>query len=226
MYLYYSFENEKLNVELQERKSEIDILKERDAANVKFNYLLGFSLFLVTTFGVISYFRRKKLQNARIKRRAAERQVKALEAEKLKLEVENKKQQLTDFAIHITEKNDLLEKIKKKISATGIDKNDPAVKDLLLFINDDIGKNKEKSQLYTAIDNTHDSFYEKLSLTYPNLSDKEKKVATLIRLGHSSKQIALQLNISKGSANNYRYSLRKKLNLPREENLTSFIKAL
>ena len=63
----------------------------------------------------------------------------------------------------------------------------------------------------------------KIDQLYQNLSDKEKKVATMLRLGQTSKQIALQLNISAASVDNYRYTLRKKMNIPKGKSLKMFI---
>jgi DNA-binding CsgD family transcriptional regulator len=45
----------------------------------------------------------------------------------------------------------------------------------------------------------------------------------MLRLGQSSKQIALQLNISAASVDNYRYAIRKKMNIPKGESLKMFI---
>ena len=73
-------------------------------------------------------------------------------------------------------------------------------------------------------DNTKDDFHHKLRKLYPELSEKEKRVATLVRLDLSSKQIGIKLNITKASVNNYRYSLRKKMNIPKEVFLYDFIK--
>ena len=66
----------------------------------------------------------------------------------------------------------------------------------------------------------------KLKDLYPDLKAKEVKVCTLIRLNYNTKQIAEQIGISEHSIHNYRYSIRKKLNLNKEEKLDEFLKKI
>ncbi len=95
--------------------------------------------------------------------------------------------------------------------------------DTLHFINNDIENDKEKIQLYKDVSQTNDSFGSKLDTKFSDLNDKEKKVATMLRLGQTSKQIALQLGITAASVDNYRYNLRKKMNVPKGKSLKTFI---
>ena len=54
----------------------------------------------------------------------------------------------------------------------------------------------------------------------------ERKLALLLRVGFSSKEIAPLLNISTKSVEIARYRLRKKFDLKKEINLTEFIKTI
>ena len=139
-----------------------------------------------------------------------------------------RKKQITDFAIHIKEKNDLLEAIKsqlRKIKSSKI--LDPtSLNKVILFINDDINRNKEKVQLYSQIDDNADSFYIRLSGLFPDFTEKEKRIAVLIRLGLSSKAIGDQLNITTASVDNCSSLMRKKMKIDKGESLSRVIKRL
>ena len=150
----------------------------------------------------------------------------ALKQENTEKEIEFKNKQITDFAIHISEKNDLLEDIKQKIKKLPILNKTTAtqINDVIVFINDDINQNKEKVQLYSEIDETTSSFNHNLTNLYPNLTEKERRIATLVRLNHTSKQISLQLNITPASVDNYRSILRKKMSVPKGAPIVKFIK--
>jgi DNA-binding CsgD family transcriptional regulator len=139
-----------------------------------------------------------------------------------------KNKQITDFAIHISEKNDLLDKIKVRLKGIKVtnDSHKEVVQDTIHFINSDMDQNREKIQLYQQVSETTDSFRAKIDQLYTNLNEKEKKVATMLRLGQTSKQIALQLGISSASVDNYRYNLRKKMAIPKGESLKAFIKEI
>ena len=70
-------------------------------------------------------------------------------------------------------------------------------------------------------------FINKLSVAYKNLSPRELQVAALIKQGKGSKDIAQILNLSIGTINSYRNSIREKLNLVSSEtNLRSYLLSL
>ena len=60
----------------------------------------------------------------------------------------------------------------------------------------------------------------------PNLSKRECRLAVLLRLGFSSKEIANMVNLETKSVEINRYRLRKKLRLDRSENLVNYLKLL
>jgi DNA-binding CsgD family transcriptional regulator len=66
-------------------------------------------------------------------------------------------------------------------------------------------------------------FLKKLINQYPELTPGDLKLAAYLRMNLSSKEIAPLLNISVRGVENKRYRLRKKLDLPPEENLTEFM---
>ena len=81
--------------------------------------------------------------------------------------------------------------------------------------------------LETNLNNITSPFINKLSIAYKNLSPRELQVAALIKQGKSSKDIADLLNLSVGTVNAYRNSIREKLNLVSSEtNLRSYLLAL
>ncbi|PHS05824.1 MAG: hypothetical protein COA88_11730 [Kordia sp.] len=222
--LKLNFKFDKLNDQINNQKEAIQLLNEKNKIKSNNNILLSLLTIILITFLLITYFRHKRTSKLKKNKWLAENKIQELEKKQLELEVNSKNSQITDFAIHISEKNNLLKSIKKKIKA--LNSNSSEIKNLLLFINDDISKNNERVKLYADVKDANNSFYDKLSNNYPSLNQKEKKVAILIRLNHSSTQISMQMNIAKGSVNNYRYSLRKAFNLTTNQSLTKFIKEL
>ena len=69
-------------------------------------------------------------------------------------------------------------------------------------------------------------FASKMSSKYLKLTNREVRIVNLIKEGWSSKEIADLLNVSPSSINIYRYRIRKKLGLKKEENLTTFLQSL
>ena len=202
--LQAEFDYKKVKNDLKENKLKLNISEEKTKASNIANTLLVISGAFLIIISVLLYKRKK---------------------EKLDAEIAYKNKQITDFALHISEKNELLLKIKNKIKTLTTAKKDDSKKTAIItFLNNNLEENNEKVALYVVADNTKDDFYHKISKLYPELSEKEKRVATLVRLDLSSKQIGIKLNITKASVNNYRYSLRKKMNIPKEVFLYDFIK--
>ncbi len=69
-------------------------------------------------------------------------------------------------------------------------------------------------------------FGHKISSKYINLTDREIQVASLIKEGKSSKQIADLLCITESAINIYRYRIRKKLGLGKTHNLKVYLSSL
>lgn len=81
--------------------------------------------------------------------------------------------------------------------------------------------------LETSLNNITSPFINKLSIAYKNLSPRELQVAALIKQGKSSKDIAGVFNLSVGTVNSYRNSIREKLNLVSSDtNLRSYLLAM
>ena len=222
------FNYNELSAKLEARNAQLLASKaEQKRARDKTYYTFGV-LGLLILFFLISLYRQKKLNTIKRENLIAKQEVLSIKQEALDAQVAFKNKQITDFAIHISEKNELLEKIKKKLKEVKVinDTHKAVVKDTIHFINNDIDQNKEKIQLYQQVNETNDSFRAKIDQLYTNLNDKEKKVATMLRLGQPSKQIALQLGISAASVDNYRYNLRKKMEVPKGHSLKDFIKKI
>jgi DNA-binding CsgD family transcriptional regulator len=70
-------------------------------------------------------------------------------------------------------------------------------------------------------------FQRSLSSTHPNLTPKEIEVANLVRMGLTSKNIAIQLGTSKRAVEFHRDSVRRKLKLKKSgKNLRAYLASL
>ena len=159
----------------------------------------------------------------------AEKELTKIKREQLQNEIKLKKREVTDFAIQISDKNEILYKIKKNISK--IYKSSDAetkskLRKVINNINNTIEVNQEKIAIYSKADEVANDFYAVMTNKYPTLSKREINVATYLRLNMTSKQISNQLGISHQSINNYRLKIRKKLKLKSKDNLVEFLKSI
>jgi DNA-binding CsgD family transcriptional regulator len=84
----------------------------------------------------------------------------------------------------------------------------------------------EKEAFYVQVEQIHKDFRMKLETNFTELSDLDKKLAILIRLNLSTKEMATLLGISPKSVEVSRYRLKKKIGLGKDDNLIHFINNL
>lgn len=82
----------------------------------------------------------------------------------------------------------------------------------------------ERIQQYLL--HTQGDFFSDLLALHPGLSQAELRLAALLRLDKTSKDIALLTNTTPDSVNTARSRLRKKLDLPKEQDLVAYLKGM
>lgn len=228
-----NFDFKNLEHQLKLKTIEVKTIEnEKNTTRVKYILFILLSISLAITSLIL--IRNYSLKNNKLKLAKKNLQYQKeinflIEKEKEK-EIEYKSKEITHFAVNIKNKIETLSSIKndltlllKKIKEPSL-KN--AIKSILLSIQQNIERNKMEINLHEDINSVNESFQSKLADNYPSLSQKEIKISMLLLLGFSSKEISNELNILEQSVNNYRRSIRKKLNLTKEQDLTSFLKKI
>ena len=153
---------------------------------------------------------------------------KSLESRQLKEVLNHKNQDLVDFAIAITRKqeftNELLDKLDQ-ISQGG-ESSPRDIKDLKNYIKFQLQVDSNLKVFQENIAKINHEFMAKLKERYPDLSPSEQQMCALLRLKLSTKEIATVKNISPASVKVMRHRLRKKMNLNSEINLSEFLDTL
>jgi DNA-binding CsgD family transcriptional regulator len=147
---------------------------------------------------------------------------------KLEKQIEFKRKEQMVIALSIIQKNQFLEKLKIKIDKI-ISKPEVKAEELITLkrlIIDNLSIDKEREKFNFYVNELNADFYLRLANRFPDLSENEQRLAALIRLNLSSKEIASILNISTKSVEVNRHRLRKKMRLKREENLTEIVSKL
>ena len=85
---------------------------------------------------------------------------------------------------------------------------------------------QERDQFEQYVADVYEAFFIRLTDQYPDLSESEKRLAALLRINLSSKEIAAVINISPKSVDMNRYRLRKKMKLSTVENLTEVLQQI
>lgn len=145
-----------------------------------------------------------------------------LEKDKLNTELSYRKKEVANLATQIIEKNNLITSIEDNLKEMKISNTESSLKNITF----DLNMSKSREDFYVQVEELHKDFFFKLSQKFPDLTKNENKLAALLRMELSSKDIATLMNISSKSVDMNRYRLRKKLNLDTEIDLTEFLKSI
>ena len=217
--------------ELQSQKLLLTKQREKD---YKVQLLLSVIIFVLVTVLLIGLFfyriiRLKKAKEIAQKNEALEKlnhelialQLKETETAKKELETEvNEKNNRIKSLVHaINEKNTLLDDLSKEAIFS---EKKGALKKLKRIIDSE----EERAFFNEEINQMNVKFHQKLKAKYPQLSDKDLKLSSMLKMGLSSKEMATLLSISSSSVDVARSRLRKKMGISKEENITDFMNGI
>ncbi len=148
-----------------------------------------------------------------------------VEVDRRKIDLEHKNREIASIALHITHKNEILNKLKIKLE--NVSKNNPSsqkeLEDLIKTINSDLKMDNDWQRFELHFDEVHGDFIKRLKERYSKLSPSELRLCAYLRLNMSTKDIAQILNISVRGVEISRYRLRKKLEIESDTNLIDFM---
>ena len=211
--LRIAYETEQKEKEILLKNNEIELLEARKtkAENQRLFFiiiLIGILLIGLALF----YGLRQKLKRNKIER------------EKLDKELSFKEKELTTHALHLAHKNEVLLDLKSQIKDLKKDiKNPNKYQRIINNINLDINNDSNWEQFRNYFEDVHKDFNSKIINEYPEVSNNDLRLMSLLKMNLSSKEIANILNISVEGVKKARYRLRKKLNLNSEDSLSELI---
>lgn len=192
-----------------------------------FYFISSIFIIIITHLLYRNYY--KKQREKLLKQKEKELEIKQLENEQqlmhfknldLQKDIDSKNRELGLSTMNLIKRNELLGRIKKELGSV---KRQEDVKNVITLINNNLNTSDDWKLFEEAFKNTDKGFIKKLKSQHTNLTSNDLRLCTYLRLNLSSKEIAPLLNISIRSVEVKRYRLRKKMNLPHEASLSSYI---
>lgn len=208
------------------KQKEMELLLEKNEKQVfrlqAYLYLALALILIITMIGLVAWNRnRNKITNLKIEKEIDEKQ---LAYEKLHLNNAS----LTEFALHTERIQDKLTELKNKVTealSTNFDK------EKLHQIKNEINLELQNPalspiELNNKVKSIKDELMFKLSRAHPSLTEKDRRLCTLLMLNLSSKEMANILNIQEESVEKSRSRLRKKMNLSSNQNFIEYFNSI
>ena len=215
----YQNEKKQKKIESLEHKQRLQGIKNQNL--ILIISLLG-GVFLLFTYFV--YQKRKKEK----KIASLELQQAQLKQQQLEQELVYKNKQMATHAINIMQRNKLLQKYLQLLKEIKPETNSSMLKQynsLKKEINKTIQSKKDWESFKTYFEQTNENFVGQL-MQNANLTNHDFRLAALIKLGMTNKEIATIFNISPQSVKNSLYRLKKKMQLSNDENIRDYLKNL
>lgn len=199
-------------IETLENEKEIDAMHNR---NLRLSIILGSITFLSILISLILFYRNSQ-----------KRQI--LNNLTLQQELDKKNKDLHDQALKMIYMNNSFMEIEENLRRLHLQSPDSArdIRQLLsnLQVNKTLEKEWDNFNLYFGT--VHGNFFSRINNEFPDLTTSEKRLASLIRMNLTNREIASILNIESTSVKIAKYRLKKKLNLNEETDIHSFFQNL
>lgn len=228
-----SYEIEKRERELEIRQQKIALLESDRRIQFLLKNIFGLvALAIIILAMAIWFYQRQRIRKNRELFKAQqslsqlELEAARLRENELEQELEYKNKALTSYTVNFIQKSELVEEMKSKIDEMRSEddgKLDQKLRSLkrTLEQNYNIDRDWEDFKLY--FEQVHDRFFTDLKLEFPELTNAELKLCSLLRMNLNIKEVANIMAISPPSVKTARHRLRKKLGLKSEQNLIDYL---
>lgn len=216
--LKYSYEEKIAQQEYQNQLNQLSSRKKRSE-------LLAIIIVLVILVLIMGLLIRNF--NLKVKRNKIQDQLIQLERENLQKELEYKNKEIALNNLYLSSYNELIQSLDAY--ANNLD-NDIEIN--RINIENLIGQIRIKASsrnwddFQISFKEVDQEFYKKLHHKFPGLNKSEVRLAALLKLNLSTKEIINLTHQTESSVKTARHRLRKKLGLSRDDNFTSFLNNL
>ena len=215
------YETEKKESEIALQNEEIKTLNihAENAKLTKTIYGVGMFSFIAISGLVIFGFKQRMKKN-----RIAREKQEAI----LKQEIEFKKKELASQTLHLVQKNTFIQELKENLEKI---KKSPDLfkvefRRLVMLIKKESTGDKDWEVFKSYFSEVHNNFDNKIKAISEDITEKEIRLATFLRMNLSTKEIASILNVLPHSVLKSKYRLKKKLALDKDIDLTDFLNTL
>ena len=180
---------------------------------------------IVTAIALISLVLLLRLRNRTLKQnkvlREKENEIHKLENARLTLDLEYKSRELTTAAVHLINKNEVLNSLKNKLS--GENSINPEFKQVIRQIDQNINLDNDWQDFNRHFEQVHPGFFRKLKDKFPAVTHNEERLCAYLLINLNTKEISQMLNVTSAAVDKSRNRLRKKLEIAPDVNLNEFL---
>lgn len=219
---------------INQKESKIKILEEQNKSG-KTQFLLLFVLsvsIIVIMLLIYLSIRKRRIADTEIQKYEQQKlqdelEKKWIKEKNLQKSLELKTASLSNYSLHIAQKNKILSDLSFKLKNIALRKSinhEILIKDLYTEIDFTLQQENEWKDFNVFFEEIHPNYIKNLSnLAIEDLSPTELKLGILLRLNLSSKEIASILRVTPDSVRVARHRFRKKIPIDSKKDLVNFL---
>ncbi len=213
-FIHYEWENLKaINQKLLDAEEQKEVLE-------KGIVVLGvFALFVIM---LLLFLRYKAVQSKKASLKQAHLDAATNEREILALKVMAEKRSVQELSLELISKKDFSEKILKKLAELEqVSKSD--LMNMEMFIQNELEIKSTQAELQNQMGGLSNNFYNELKIKHPELNDLEVKLAAMVVMRMSNKEISINRNVSPASARVTKNRLKHKMGIPADIEMSDYL---
>ena len=215
------YETERREAALALQEEEIKTLNEKAKVDKLTKTLYGGGAVAgLVMSGLLFFGFRQRLKKNRIEREKQE--------EIFKQELAFKRKELASQTLHLVQKNTFLQELKDNLERL---KNSPEkfkveFRRIVMLLKKESSNDKDWEVFKSYFTEVHDNFDNKLKAINQDITEKDLRLATFIKMNLSTKEIAAILNVLPQSILTSKYRLKKKLGIDKDTDIYQFLTSL
>ncbi|WP_456437318.1 hypothetical protein [Psychroserpens sp.] len=219
--LQTKFETERKESEITLQGEEIKTLSAQAENDKLTKTLYGIGVFsLLAIVGLLYFGFKQRIKKNKIAREKQE--------EIFKQEIAFKKKELTSQTLHLVQKSTFIQELKENLERI---KKSPELfkvefRRIVMLLKKESAEDKDWEVFKSYFSEVHNNFDHKIKAISEDITEKEIRLASFLRMNLSTKEIATMLNVLPDSVLKSKYRLKKKLQLAKEDDLTHFLNTL
>lgn len=215
----YQTEKKEAEILLQEEEIKTLLLQAKNDQLTKTLFGIGMFSFLAIAFLLYFGFKQRIKKN-----KIAQEKQEAI----LKQEIAFKKKELTSQTLHLVQKNVFIQELKENLEKI---KQSPELfkvefRRLVLLLRKESAEDKDWEVFKSYFSEVHNNFDLRLKTLSNDISEKEIRLASFLRMNLETKEIASMFNVLPDSVLKSKYRLKKKLGLDKEQDLGVFLNSI
>ena len=209
--------------ELKQKDQENLILRQREQQHKTNNRFLIFVIIVIAVIVVLLL----KLLRMKILSMQKSRELYKLELNARNTQIQLKNKELNTLSANFISQNEILNQIKSELVKVRKHEGDSTsnnINELIAMVTSNLDTDLNWKKFRMSFEESYQGFFEKLINMLPDITIYEQKLCAFLFVGLSSGEIAQVMGISLAAVNKGRQRIRKRLQIPPNGDIASFLK--